>query len=188
MAINTSQAPPAAWDALRAGMDFLRGATETPARRAAFEPRAHETWYLGLDAIEAKKGIAAAERTGWRYLLGGRVAADVYVRDDGYKFAGLNEGPFVQQISDTIEKVRDQVGKDDYEPRLLQIPALYIAALWLHGLNNELFIPLEPSHPEVSTHRIYARQDFEAALVRAADARKRAVPPSAYPDDEGHAP
>lgn len=195
MAIKTKQPPDAATKALSAGLGQIRGAAPTRAMaEAAAAPEArtpHESYHLGLDAIEAKKGVADAHLVGWRYLLssgapGHAVAAEVHARANEYEFAGLNEGPFVQQMDDQIEKMQGQIANKDYEPRLLRIPALYIAALWLKGSNDELFVPLEPSNPEVQPHKVYSRQEFEAALERAAKAMKGAEPTKK--DDAPHAP
>jgi len=162
MAINTKQPPDAATAALHSGLGQIRGATAPRALAAetAGAGTPHESYHLGLDSIEAKKGVAAAEPVGWRYLIAGGpagrgLAAEVHSRPGGFEFAGLNEGPFVQQVADQIEKLRPEIGNKDYEPRLLKIPALYIAALWLKGQNDDLFVPLEPSHPAVEPHRVY---------------------------------
>jgi hypothetical protein len=194
MAINTKQPPDDAAAALDAGLGQIRGAAAQLGMAEAAGAGAgtpHESYNLGLDSIEAKKGVAAAEPIGWRYLLAGGpagrgLAAEVHSRPSGYEFAGLNEGPFVQQVADQIEKLRGKIGNKDYEPRLLRIPALYIAALWLKGKNDDLFIPLQPSNPAVEPHRVYSRKDFETAIETAAKEMKSAEPPKK--EDAPHAP
>ena len=39
------------------------------------------------------------------------------------------------------------MSKDDFEPRLLRVPGLYVTALWLHkaGGLGDLLVPLDPS-------------------------------------------
>src|SRR5262249_1832603 len=32
-------------------------------------------------------------------------------------------------------------GKDAYEPRIVEIPALYISSIWLHGKKGDIFFP-----------------------------------------------
>ena len=192
MAINTKQPPDTANLALHEGLGQIRGAAATRGMAdAAGAGTPHESYHLGLDSIEAKKGVAAAKSIGWRYLLAGGpagrgLAAEVHSRDRGYEFAGLNEGPFVQQVADQIENLRGKIGDKDYEPRLLRIPALYVAALWLKGKNDDLFVPLQPSHPALEPHRVYSRMDFEAALEKAAREMKSAEP--SKKDDAPHAP
>ena len=193
MAINSKQPPDAATAALDAGLGQIRGgaARRGMAAEAVDAGTPHESYHLGLDSVEAKKGVAGAEPIGWRYLIAGGpagrgLAAEVHSRPSGFEFAGLNEGPFVQQVADQIEKLRGQTRNEDYEPRLLKIPALYIAALWLKGKNDDLFVPLQPSHPAVEAHRVYSRKDFEAALETAAQEMKNAEPPKKY--DAPHAP
>jgi hypothetical protein len=194
MAINPKQPPDAATAALHAGLGEIRGVSAQAGMAEAIGADAgtpHETYHLGLDAIEAKKGVTAAKPIGWRYLLaagpvGRGLAAEVHSRASGYEFAGLNEGPFVQQVADQIGKLRGEIGDEVYEPRLLRIPALYIAALWLKGKNDDLFVPLQPSHPAVEPHRVYSRKDFEAAIEKAAKEMKAAEPPKK--EDAPHAP
>jgi len=199
MPVKITNAPAAALAALHGGIGEMRGLAATPPAVAALaaaeaqtpEGVPHETFHLGLDAIQARRGVAAAEPVGWRYLLGGStathaLAAEVHHRPEGYQFAGINEGPFNKQMVDMMKRIEPQIREADYEPRLLRIPALYIVALWLKSPNGDLYVPLEPSNPEVEVGRLYKEKEFDAALERAADAMTRAVPPQA--DKGPHAP
>jgi len=199
MPIKISNAPAAALAALHGGLGQMRGLAAAPPAIAGLaaadaqtpEGVPHETFHLGLDAIQARKGVAAAESVGWRYVLGRgtephALAAEVHLRPEGYQFAGVNEGPFNKQMVDMMKRIEPQVHEADYEPRLLRIPALYIVALWLKSSKGDLYVPLEPSNPEVEVGRLYKQKEFEAALERAADATTRAIPPEA--DKGPHAP
>lgn len=202
MPIKPPNAPPAALDAFRSGLDQMRGGSGVPAgvtkmaAEAAQAPAAvpHETYHLGLDAIQAKRGVAAAEAIGWRYIIGRAdaphaLAAEVHSRDGAFAFAGLNEGPFNQEMTHTLQRIEPQIYAADYEPRLLRIPALYIAALWLKSLSppqGDLFVPMEPSNPEVTPGRLYTAKEFEAALEKAAETMSKGVPPVQH--DSPHAP
>jgi hypothetical protein len=201
--IKSPTPPPAALDALRSGLGQMRGLAGAPAAAvaslaaetaAAPDTLPHETYHLGLDAIQAKRGVAAAEPVGWRYILGradqpNALAAEVHSGDDGFVFAGVNEGPFNQHLTDTLRRIESQIPGGDYEPRLLRIPALYIAAVWLKSQSpaqSDLYVPLEPSNPEVTPGRIYAAKEFEAALEKAAHSMTNAAPPATH--DSPHAP
>jgi len=187
MAIRTGQIPPAAIEALRQGLGQMRGLPQADvsafeaAEEGVQEGVPHETFHLGLDAIRAHRGLAAAEPVGWRYLLAGHaaeptVAAEVMQSDAGFTFAGLNDGPFVKQMLDAMRKANVQ---GDYEPRLLRVPAVYVVAAWLKDStgNNDLFIPLDPSNPALEPGRVYNAKEFEQALVKAADEMAEATRP-----------
>ncbi len=183
MAIRTSDAPDAATRALQAGLQQLRGAAsaaesapKSMASRSDSVP--HETWTLGLDAIRSGKGVDGAERVGWRYLIphdNRQVAVEVNGTEGNYSFTGVNDGPFVTQMLELMRAIEPHIDEGDYEPRLLRIPALYIAALWLKERSSgaDLFVPMAPTHDEVQAGRIYRKDEFEKSLAAAAEARAR---------------
>jgi hypothetical protein len=152
----------------------------------------HEVYQLDLDAVKANQGVAAAKPIAWRYLAptaapDRAVAAEVHLRANTHAFAGWNEGPFVRGFSDQIQNVAadPDIQRGDFEPRLLRVPALYIVATWLRDRKSghDIFIPLAPANPAVEPGRHYSRNEFEAALARAAMTPKR--PPSAFQGKPG---
>jgi hypothetical protein len=194
MGITTSEPPDTALNALRSGMDQMRGAPAPMESRGislAAKPNAdshegapHPIYALGLDAILQRRGLDAAQAVGWRYLIGRAaehpaVAAEVHQRGpDDHRFAGLNEGPFVGQLMATIRRIESQpeIRDGDFEPRLLRAPAVYVAALWLKDrrTGHDIVIPLDHSDPGVRAGDAYTAEDFMAAL--AAIAAKRQAP------------
>ena len=173
------------------GISFLR--TVAPRDIAWSTP--HTVYHLGLDAIESNEGIDAAECVSWRYLSGAAltvpVAADVQLRAEQLVFGGLHQGPFVNGFSEEVRRASadPELQAKAYEPRLLQIPALYVVALWLHepASTGDVFIPLRPVNPALEPGRRYSRDQLQAALlqaatkVRAAPANDRGTPGTEAP-------
>lgn len=186
MTIRSGNIPAAAVEELRKGVGELHGSN--PALDGVQEGVPHQTFHLGLDTIQAGSGMAGAEPVGWRYLLGttgpeATHAAEVLTRNQVFAFAGLNRGPFVQQMVDVM-RTADVPG--DYEARLLRVPALYVIAVWLVNDNgNDLFIPLKPTNPVLEPGRVYQQAEFEAALVEAAQAMAAKTRPDANDPDNG---
>jgi hypothetical protein len=56
-----------------------------------------------------------------------------------------------------------QIAKADYELRLLKVPAVYLVALWLHGGNEDILIPLGNRPPDSRKNKPYT----EAGIIRA---------------------
>jgi hypothetical protein len=168
---------------------FLAQVPGRPAEASWTMP--HEIYHLGLNAITSGDGIDKAEPVAWRYLTGEPenvpYAAEVHTDAQQHKYVALNEGPFVRGFAEQIQSASSDpdVERGDYEPRLLQVPALYVVATWLKDRNSgaETFIPLEPSNPAVTPGRRYSRVEFEAALAEAAKKPER--PPTAVKGTPG---
>ena len=152
-----------------------------PEELAHSEP--HPVYVATLDDLAAGKLLAAAKQTGWRYLLAhndevvaeaelaaGRRAAKGAKRAKGAKhedlaFAGLTHGPFTGATVDGLHAAErlPQVEKADYELRLLKVPAVYLVALWLHGADEDILIPLGQPPAGLKKNKAYS----EAAVIRA---------------------
>jgi hypothetical protein len=61
-------------------------------------------------------------------------------------------------ISMVEERAGDDVG-DEFELRLLRIPAVYSVNLWLHGTRSDYLVPLEPAPPSLESGTIYEPED-----------------------------
>ncbi|HTS23306.1 MAG TPA: hypothetical protein VMN79_16035 [Casimicrobiaceae bacterium] len=137
----------------------------------------HPVYFVPLDALAEGKLLAAAKQTSWRYLIvqdNDAVAeAELTVGRRGAKsaaarplaFAGLTHGPFAAATVDALHAAErlPQVARDDYELRLLRIPAVYFVALWLHGAKEDLLIPMGNPPGGLKSNHPYS----EAAIVRA---------------------
>ncbi len=184
-------APPASADqaargAFQAAADAR--AFRLPALRNATGPlqlaQPHQVFTLGLDDLAAGRGLAAARPTGWRYLVqdgGNAVAAAETVAagpGDGHVFSAFNEGRFVASTAEAIQAAGEspETSQDDFEVRLLHVPALHVMALWLHGQDaaaGDLLMPLEPSPVQTPA----GRPAPAAVLLRELAARSSPVPP-----------
>jgi len=95
---------------------------------------------------------AKARPIGWRYLIvrGEPVAfADVKPADTGaLAFSRLTHGAVPQRLAQAAELAEQAYGSsaDSFEARILEIPSLYEAALWLHGA-RDVFFPFVGAMP-----------------------------------------
>lgn len=136
-------------------------AFRTPALRNATgtlqlaEPQ--QVFTLDLTGLVAGKGLDAARPTGWRYLVqeGDKVlaSAETVAGPRGEQvFSAFNESRFVDSSAKAIRAVREipEVEQGGFELRLLNVPGLYVLALWLHDAQGkgDLLVPLAPSPVE----------------------------------------
>jgi len=140
-----------------------------------------------LDALAQGKLLEAARQTSWRYLLiqdNAAVAeAELSVGRRGAKgaagrsleFVGLTHGPFAAATIDALDAAErlPQVASDDYELRLLKIPAVYLVALWLHGTREDILIPMGNAPGSLKSNQPYTESAVIAALRGPAEQAKR---------------
>lgn len=128
----------------------------------------HPVYFVGTYDVAAGRLLAAATLVGWRYILlaGERsiLAAEVsYDREGGQlEFSHTNDGPLVAGtlegvwVSEGLKEVRDA----DFELRLLEIPDLSIAALWLHAEGQDLLMPIPPARRGLKPLTLYTEEDL----------------------------
>jgi hypothetical protein len=138
----------------------------------------HPVYFVELTALARGELLSAVKLAGWRYILldGERplAAAELTVKggDQKLEFSHMNHGPFVGSTVEGIglaEKL-DEVRVANYELRLLDIPSLYIVALWLSAEQN-LIIPLPPCPRMLTAYRTYTEEQFIIATRNEAIAR-----------------
>jgi hypothetical protein len=110
---------------------------------------------LGLHDLVAGRDLEASKSTGWLFLVqeGDKDIASAEAvptgTGDEHVFSAFNEGRFVASTADAIRTARGlpEVSQDDFEPRILRVPGLYVTALWLHKAvgTGDLLVPLAPS-------------------------------------------
>ena len=133
---------------------------------------------LDLVDLKDKSSVYQARPAGWRYLIetlnAQEVAyADVIEASNGDAvFVSYSRNRNAQNLLSAVH-FADQIAAHEpeaYEARLLDIPALYVAAVWLKG-ETSIFIPYIDRHrfadPKAS---VYAQGDFPRKLVVAAQA------------------
>ncbi len=190
MPIITPSAPRGAAAVLAANVTELMRAKHTPhGMKAAAHPEQlahsdpHPVYVATLDDLAAGKLLAAAKQTGWRYLLAqndevvgeAEVAAErtapkgakgaKRTKKPGLVFAGLTHGPFTDATVDGLHAAErlPQVEKADYELRLLKVPAVYLVALWLHSVSEDILVPLGQTPAGLKKNKPYT----EASVIRA---------------------
>jgi hypothetical protein len=185
MPLRISTTPPAATHAVRAVLTDMAVQAQfrtAQLRRAAPQDLGlaapHGVYTLALDDIAQRRGLAAAQFSGWRYLVqdGDRTiaSAEATAGQDGAPpaFSQLNEGPFSSGTADAIQyaEALPQLRQDTFELRLLRIPALYVVALWLKEDSGtvDLIIPVAPAPPQLRAESVYIPADFFAALEQPA--------------------
>jgi hypothetical protein len=125
---------------------------------------------LRLQDIKNAAFTRKAKPVGWRYLIVDR--APVAVADVAQKasagalsFNSLIHGPLAQDLAracNLAEKHLSRV-RGRYEVRVLDIPALSVVALWLHGADSDAFIPLLDASGRVRIDPRFAEKVEEAA-------------------------
>ena len=138
----------------------------------------HPVYYAPLDALADGKLLAAATQASWRYLLVqddaavaeaelsvGRRRGAKGVGAKPLEFLGLTHGPFTAATVESLGAAErlPQVEAADYELRLLKVPAVYLAALWLHGAKDDILIPMGNPPGGLKKNKPYT----EAAVIKA---------------------
>jgi hypothetical protein len=176
-----SAPPEAAIAAARRGIAQLRAAGGSGHRLAAVNGEAlhlsapHRVYHLGRDDAARGNTTPHARPVGWRFILtddtDALAAVEVREREDaGYEFSGVNYGPFVHSTVEAVKRLECAADSND-ELRLLDVPALYLEALWLHG-DADRFMPLSPAPDGLEAYRVYPDSEFAEAVAKLASARR----------------
>jgi hypothetical protein len=145
----------------------------------------YPVYTLGLDSVAAGASLGKAKLAAWRHEFssGDEVVAAEVSAGRRPTFAGLNVNSRFRSVSEELRSATES-GKgftdQSYQPRLLQISALGIRALWLkseRGWRGDVLIPLPPTRPELSANRHYSPAEFMEALRAPAEALLRADAP-----------
>jgi hypothetical protein len=140
----------------------------------------HVVYTLGLSDLAGGSHLTAAVPSGTGILLtdGNSVVGSIRMSATvgaPPTFQGLShEGPLVQGIADAVHTAESaQAGKSaTYEIRVLQIPALCLLALWLHGVADNLFVPISPAPKPLLASQVYNEAQFFQPLQVMANARQ----------------
>ena len=136
----------------------------------------HQVYFVGLRDLAEGRLLAAAQLKGWRYIIfeGDRplAAAELSGDEGALDFSNINRGPFVESTVEGVGRaeVLEVVREEDFELRLLDIPGLYVTALWLHG-PRDLIIPLPPTRPELEPFAVYEEEALVERLSGRAEQR-----------------
>ena len=176
MPIESVEPPAAALEAVRSGLRslFEAGATGN-LEIATAEPGSLtfdaplQVFVLQADDLVAGRGLAAARRVAWRYVVRDRgravaTADAATVRPGSHAFSHLDAGAFVGPTAAAVEEAGTLPETRDgaFEARMLEIPALHSTSLWLHsrGEGHDVIAPLAPSPPPLKAGRPYPVEAF----------------------------
>jgi hypothetical protein len=183
MPIKVAAAPKDAIRILKTGIQHLAGADDT-LRRVEGLSDPHRAFNLGLDELVRSKQIAtAAKHVGWRFQLVDRkkrviAAAELFKTRAGLRFANISYGPHATDSGAQTAAARwSRRKKADHEMTLLRVPGAFCIALWLRSTDGapDAFVPIPPCPPGLTPNKIYAEEEFRAALLP--DATKQLAAP-----------
>lgn len=183
MSIQFSTPPP---EASQAVVSKLRSVREQPVTNVrglggvvsgqATPTMPHEVYVLGLRDVLSGRLPDNFRPSGWRYILqaGGSAVSSAETQATGgatQQFSEFNSGPYVAATVQTLDRMASlpQIRGKNLTARLLRIPALHLTALWLHGEDEDVFVPLEPAPSGVEANRQYQASELFAALRREAE-------------------
>ena len=115
---------------------------------------AHQIYSAVPQDVTSGKLLSAARLTGWRYLLthGTNAVGEAWLyaspeAGGALKFNSLFGDRFAQPTLVALRQAKElpPVKKQDYELRYLNMPSLSFSAVWLHGVSDDIIIPLPPA-------------------------------------------
>ena len=163
---------------LQLGLSPLDGVTKAEIKIA----QAHPVYSVKLGDLVENRGLDRARLTAWRFLLfegsdavaAGEISVDQKSGD--IQFSSINSGPFVAATFQAFQtRLKDpELEQQEWDVRVLRVPALYLFALWLHstGEREDRLIPIGPVPEFLEKDRTYSRRDLEERLLPVA-MRKR---------------
>lgn len=187
MPLRAAEAPDRVLEEVRSTLNGFakRGRFRTPSLARARADRVtlavpHPVYTLSLQDLVDGRRLRDARLVAWRYLVEADrrpvASAEVVVAEGKPPtFSQFNEGPFVQSTAAAIDELqrRPELEEASYELRALQIPALYVVALWLADQTGEqdLVRALEPAPDYLEPERLYPAGEFLETLVEPARAQ-----------------
>jgi hypothetical protein len=179
MSLYLPEPPPEGMQLINAALGNLLGqptstqltmADANPDNLVAAAP--HHVYFASLESVAGGQMLAQAEMTGWRYIVLDderplvAVNLDINADEGNLEFSSVNQGGLIEG---TLEAVRiaeslDDVSAENFELRLLEVPSLYVIALWLHGEYKDLLIPLPTSNQKLEAFGVYTEQRLLTAI------------------------
>jgi hypothetical protein len=196
--IETPEAPRPSIEALQAMLPALVGSAgirqSAPNFAASIlaSPRnlsspglSYAVYGLGLADVASGASVGKAKLSAWRheFASGDEVVAAEVSAGRRPQFSGINVNSRFRSVEQELRSVAEAGGDfagRSYEPRLLQISALGVRALWLKSKSRshaDIVIPLAPTPRELTANRHYSPAEFIAALKSAAEALLQAEAP-----------
>ncbi|MBK7601185.1 MAG: hypothetical protein IPJ07_22720 [Acidobacteria bacterium] len=139
----------------------------------------HPVFVAGLSDLSAPNGLGKARNAGWRFLVqhGSKrnyaVELEPNPKGDGYAFAELDKGPFIDGMCDILEnnEIAEKINSGKFKLTVLRLNAMRIYALWLRSDKpaKDIIIVIPPGPAYLKTWPdVYNIKGFESALKTAA--------------------
>jgi hypothetical protein len=124
-------------------------------------------FHLDFKSVEYGPGLKQARRVAWWYVIVGGVKPAIATLQDsgqGLRFAGIAHGPLAERFLEACVLADRELGSAaaTYEPRIFDMPALDLIALWLFG-NDQRFISLMDGTPR-GTAPLSITSDIEGRI------------------------
>jgi hypothetical protein len=119
----------------------------------------------------------------WQYILRQgdvlRGSAEVAVaptkagEGETLEYSAYQTGPFPRLVLDAVSfaTTLPSVATADYKVRILRLPWVFLAAVWLARQNDDLLIPLRPVPHSLEEKRVYREAELTSALSAIASQR-----------------
>jgi hypothetical protein len=143
--------------------------------------RPYRVYTVGLNDLEQGNLLNAARESRWRHLLlqGESAVGEAEIPSDAgaaSRITAFHHGPRAQGTLEGLKRADalSDVQNADYELRLLESPAIFLVALWLHrNGDDDIIIPIPPDQSGLETYQRYRPADAAERLrQRARDVRK----------------
>jgi len=124
-----------------------------------------------LDLLTGKPFGRSVDRVAWVYPLRDRRkrlgVAEISIITGTHRSVRVTEGPFVQKLMRSIEKVaRDSRLKGKWELRAIRIESVHLLALWIKKQHGEsIFVPVNSFSNSLVVGRWYTQKEFIAGVV-----------------------
>ena len=147
-------------------------------RKSPAEQMRHPVFVLQVDQLESGPSFDAATQVGWRVISESNkqfYAFEFGMDEQGeHALHSVNEGFHVQNSGSTFSGIsqRSELVRDNYSVSMLQIPSLFVEAIWLNadaGPSEDKFIPIDPAPEFLEADHVYAASEFKNILLANTD-------------------
>ncbi len=184
MSIIVQDPPEGSLEIIKSALDTFRTQSNFAAELTAESSAAgnlnlaapHPIYFVGLKDLAKGKLLSTAKLKGWKYLLLNEnepyATAQLNSNRKKLVFSHINQGILVERTVRALAFAEnlEEVNENDYELRLIDVPGLYVAALWLHG-ENDLIIPLLLGSFPIDKFIVYTEGEFIDLLQDKSSAR-----------------
>jgi hypothetical protein len=182
MTIRTPQGPAGGRSVIAAALADIRGNPEVSLALAKGAPEALDpirTYTVDLGAVVAGDVMGAAKPAGWSYLVTFGDGDDMAIAElsgipsSKVQFQSLTRGHIALRLAEALRVAEQVAGRETAESdvRLLDIPPIYISAVWLHGKKRDRFIPFLDESRKQKNFNIAVDEKFLQRVATLAEQR-----------------